>query len=153
MHKSLKTFTLAGSALALAMTPALASAQDTMPGTTPPTAPQTTPPSMPNTGTTTPPTAPTTSPSDMPAESYPDTAETADTATPPMGQTMTPEQQQAAMASWPTETQTYYQSLTEDRQKMFWALSDTDKVRLSQLPEEQREVAWGQIEAQVKSQG
>ena len=150
MHKSLKTFTLAGSALALAMTPALALAQDTMPGTTPPTSSQTTPPSMPTTGTTTPPTAPTTAPMDMPADTYPDTAETADTAT---TRTMTLEQQKTAMASWPTETQTYYKSLPQERQELFWALSDTDKVRLSQLPEDQRETAWAQIEAQVKSQG
>jgi len=47
MHKSLKLFALAGAASALAVAPALASAQDgAMPGTTPP--------SMPDTGTTTP---------------------------------------------------------------------------------------------------
>lgn len=151
MHKSLKLFGLAGAASAFTLTPALASAQD---GAMPDTAP----PSMPDTGTTAPPadTPPPTS-SDTTTETYPDTTGTA--APPPQteapsapaaGKAMTPEEKQAAIAKWPTETQTYYQSLTEDRQKMFWALSDNDKVTLSQMPEEQRESVWAQIEARVK---
>lgn len=60
-----------------------------------------------------------------------------------------PADKQAAIKAWPAETQQYYWSLTEERQKVFWALSDTDKVKLSQLPEEQRESTWAQIEAQL----
>ncbi len=148
MHKSLKILGLAGAASALAMTPALVSAQDeAMPGTTPP--------SMPDTGTTTT-TTPPTAPSDTTTETLPEPTEgTVDDSTMPppasASKTMTVEEQQAAVATWPAETQTYYQSLTEERKKMFWALSDADKVRLSQLPEDQREVAWGQIESQIKS--
>lgn len=148
MHKSLKILGLAGAASALAMTPALASAQDdAMTGTTPP--------SMPDTGTTTT-TTPPTAPTDTTTESLPEPAEgTAQDGTMPppasSSKTMTVEEQQAAIATWPAETQTYYQSLTEKRKEMFWALSDADKVRLSQLPEDQRETAWGQIENQIKS--
>lgn len=151
MHKSLKLFALAGAASALALAPAIASAQDgAMPGTTPP--------SMPDTGTTTTsPTTPPTAPSDTTTETAPDPMDTAappaQTDAPPestAGKVMTIDEQQAAIANWPADTQTYYQSLTEDRQKMFWALTDTDKVRLSQMPEEQRETIWAQIEAQVK---
>ena len=153
MHKSLKIIGLAGAASALAMTPALASAQDqAMPGTTPP--------SMPDTGTTTttpPPTAPsdTTTETDtgMPDSTAMDgpTPQTEAPPAPSAANTLTLEEQKAAIAKWPAETQAYYQSLTGERQKMFWALTDSDKVRLSQLPEDQREVAWGQIEAQVQS--
>jgi hypothetical protein len=152
MHKSLKLIGLAGAASALALTPALASAQDeAMNGTTPP--------SMPDTGTdtTTPPTTPPTAPSDTTTETPVDPTDTAappaQTDAPPeamAGKVMTPEQQQAAIAKWPADTQTYYQSLSEDRQKMFWALSDNDKVTLSQMPEEQRESVWAQIESRVK---
>ena len=63
---------------------------------------------------------------------------------------LTPEQQ-AAFKAWPAETQTYYWSLTEARQKIFWALSDSDKVTLSKMPEQQRESTWAQIEARAAS--
>lgn len=58
-------------------------------------------------------------------------------------------QKQAAMEAWPAETRAYYESLSKDRQKMFWSLSDSDKVALSQLPEDQRESTWAQIESRM----
>lgn len=60
-----------------------------------------------------------------------------------------PADKQAAIKAWPPETQKYYWSLTEERQSLFWALSDTDKVSLSQMPEQQRESTWAQIEART----
>lgn len=162
MHKSFKNLGLASAAMALVMAPTVASAQE-----------QGTPPSMPDTGTAT--TPPPTTSTDTTTESLPDPVEgtttapdpatpdtgldpaTPDAASPdaaPPAKTITPEEQEAAIATWPAETQTYYLSLDDERKQMFWALTDTDKVRLSQLPEEQRELAWGQIKAQIKgSQG
>jgi hypothetical protein len=59
-------------------------------------------------------------------------------------------EQQAAIKAWPAETRDYYFSLTQERQKIFWALSDSDKVALSRMPDQQRESAWAQIEARTK---
>lgn len=133
MHKSFKNLGLSSAALALVMAPAAVLAQDeAMAPITPEAATTATPP----------------------AETYPDAVEGADQGTMPESapaQTLTPEEQEAAIATWPAETQAYYLSLDDERKKMFWALTDTDKVRLSQLPEDQREVAWGQIKAQIKS--
>lgn len=111
MHKSLKIFGLAGTATALALTPALLAAQDTAPEAAPPDA------------------APT---------------ENAD----PRLAALTAEQQ-AAFKAWPKETQDYYRSLTEERQRVFWALADSDKVALSRMPEQQRESTWAQIESRI----
>jgi hypothetical protein len=61
-----------------------------------------------------------------------------------------PADKEAAIAAWPAETQEYYNSLTPARQKLFWSLTDTDKVKLSQLPEPQRESTWAQIESRAK---
>jgi hypothetical protein len=58
-------------------------------------------------------------------------------------------EQEAEMQSWPTETQVYYQSLSPERQALFWALSDSDKVTLSNMPEPQRESTWAQIESRT----
>lgn len=158
MHKSLKNLGLASAAMALVMAPAVAAAQDQ---TTPDATMDPTAPAQPGADTMTPPMTPPTAPSDTTTETYPDAVEgtpqetvTDGTTSPtevPGPTTITESEQQAAIATWPADTQTYYQSLTQDRQQMFWALSDTDKVRLSQLPEEQRELAWGQIEAQIRS--
>jgi len=57
-------------------------------------------------------------------------------------------EKEAAIKSWPAETQSYYQSLAPARQEMFWALTDPDKVRLSKMPEEQRSAVWTSIEKQ-----
>lgn len=85
------------------------------------------------------------------AEGTQDTAETA--AEDPRLASL-PADKQAAVASWPAETQEYYWSLTDERQQMFWSLSDSDKVRLSQMPDDQRESTWAQIESSVApSQG
>ncbi len=131
MRKSLKPLGLASAAAMLALAPTIASAQNAaLPGT-----------------------APSTAPADAATETASDAAGTAPPPAPTgsrAGQTMTPDQQQAAIATWPAETQAYYQSLSEARQKMFWALPDSDKVRLSQMPEEQRESVWAQIESRVK---
>lgn len=129
MHKSFKNIGLSSAALALVMAPAALMAQDAA-----------TAPSMPDAATT----------------ATPPPTETTESAAPgaPAAKILTAEEQEAAIATWPAETQSYYRSLDEERQKMFWALTDADKVRLSQLPEEQRELAWGQIKAQIKaSQG
>lgn len=60
-----------------------------------------------------------------------------------------PADKQAAIKAWPPETRQYYWSLTQERQKLFWALSDPDKVTLSQMPEQQRESTWAQIESRA----
>jgi hypothetical protein len=126
--------------MALAITPAMAGAQD-QPG---PEAGRPTGAGVPPTDAadteTTPPTNPDTAAPDM---TGPQTAPPA--ASPPLSQA----DRDAAIKAWPPETQAYYQSLGEERQRMFWALSDTDKVRLSKLPDAQKEVAWTQIESQI----
>ena len=123
MHKYLNKFALAGSAMALALVPAMASAQEqTLPETAPPVE-------------TAAPTAPATE------------APTADTATPDPRLAALPADKQAAVQAWPAKTQDYYFSLTEERQQLFWMLSDPDKVRLSELPEDQQTSAWAQIES------
>lgn len=145
MHISSKTFALAGAAMALAMTPAMAGAQD---GATPNGAAQDIAARMPQTDpVTTPPTAPETPPPVDDAAP----GETAQTA--PAPQTLTPADQEQAMQAWPPATQEYYKALTAERQQIFWALTDKDKVRLSELPEQQRETAWAQIEAQFPPRG
>lgn len=157
MHKSFKNLGLASAAMALVMAPTLASAQE-----------QGMPSSMPETGTAT--TPPPATSADTMTQTYPDAVEgttqrttTDGTSTDRMNtdgtspdrtaptKSISPAEQDAAIASWPAETQTYYRSLDDERKKMFWALSDTDKVRLSQLPEDQRETAWNQIKAQFKN--
>jgi hypothetical protein len=65
-----------------------------------------------------------------------------------------PADKQAQLLAWPEATQEYYWSLTVERQDLFWLLADEDKVRLSQLPEEQQAAAWAQIESRPRpSQG
>lgn len=140
MHKSFKHFALAGAAMALAITPALAVAQDQAdPEAGMPTATGVPPTDAADTATT-PPSNPDTA---APDRTGPQTA--APAAAPPLSQA----DRDAAIKAWPPETQAYYQSLGEERQRMFWALSDTDKVRLSKLPDAQKEGAWTQIESQV----
>jgi hypothetical protein len=133
MQKSFNKLGLAGIAAAFALTPAMTIAQD-------------------EAGT------------DMasePTQEYPATQEpAAPTAQQPATPTVsTPEQdammqswpadQQAAFKTWPAETQSYFWSLNSDRQNMFWALSDADKVTLSNMPEQQRESTWAQIESRM----
>ncbi|UVI38645.1 hypothetical protein [Qipengyuania spongiae] len=59
-------------------------------------------------------------------------------------------EQQAQHDAWPAETQTYYASLTPQRQQLFWQLRDADKVALSQLPEAEKESTWQMIEQQAQ---
>lgn len=180
MHKFSKNIALAGAALTVAMAPAIAGAQSqtaphgehagqqanpssmpqTGPVTTPPAAPATTPPTSPEAGDPddmmgTQPTDATTgqpAPVDAPVtgDASGDAAATAGT-TAARAPAATPEQRQAAMKTWPSETLAFYEGLTAERQEMFWALTDTDKVRLSKLPDAQKELAWAQIEAQIKT--
>ena len=162
MHKSPKNFALASAAMALALAPATAGAQDqTMPGN----APQNALSSMPQTSrVTTQPTGPDSgSPTEdsyeqsaEPATSDPTTTETTGTdaagtaeAASTRSRMIAPADQQAAILSWPAETQFYYKSLTTERQKLFWALTDSNKVRLSKMPQAQRDAVWTQIEAQL----
>lgn len=64
-----------------------------------------------------------------------------------------PADQQSAYKLWPADTQAYFWTLSPERQTMFWALTDADKLKLSTMPEPQRESVWAQIEAQLKPQG
>lgn len=159
MHKSFETLALAGSALALATTGALAGAQEQMPETAP--APGQTTDTMPTDGmpeTTTPPSMPDTTPSTAPEPDDGTTTDTPDmpatTTAPPTGDQDAmmqswPADRQASFKAWPAETQTYFWSLNPQRQEIFWALSDSDKVTLSKMPEAQRESTWAQIESRL----
>ncbi len=129
MHKHLNKLGLAGMAAALALTPAMATAQQTTAPSTPP-------------GTTMQQTPPTAQPMPERQKSMADGEQKS------MMKSW-PEEQQAAFKQWPAETQSYFWSLPPERQKMFWALTDADKVKLSTMPEQQRETVWAQIEAQV----
>lgn len=57
--------------------------------------------------------------------------------------------QQAQYAAWPADVQGYYWALSADRQSLFWRLSDENKVTITNLPAEQQEMAWSQVEAQA----
>lgn len=160
MHKSLKALALAGSAMALSMTPALVSAQEQMPGQTPDqSAPEQTSPGQTNDGMpqTTSPSMPDTRPSTE--QQWDENTTTTDPASPATSAPPASEQdammkawpadRQAGFKAWPAETQSYFWSLSKERQDIFWALSDSDKVTLSQMPEAQRESTWAQIESRV----
>jgi len=41
--------------------------------------------------------------------------------------------------------------LTEDRQEMFWRLTDGDKETLAKLNDAQRETAWAQIKTKLEA--
>ncbi|MGY6552096.1 MAG: hypothetical protein ACXIT4_09410 [Erythrobacter sp.] len=58
-------------------------------------------------------------------------------------------EQQSSFMTWPDETKTYYSSLSQDHQAIFWALSDDDKVTLSRMEPEQRDDIMRQLEARV----
>ncbi len=120
MHKSLNTLALAGSALAVALSPAMAAAQDeteTMP------------------------------PVEAPATETPADAQPAEAADQDPRLASLPADKQDAVKAWPPATQDYFWSLSDERKALFWMLSDPDKVRLSELPEEQQASAWAQIES------
>ena len=78
-------------------------------------------------------------------ETVPPSAEPAEPAT---GAALTAEQQ-AQHDAWPADTQAYFQSLTPDRQELFWRISDDNKLALTRLPPEQQDQAWAQIESQA----
>lgn len=150
MHKPFRTLAMTGSAMALAMTGALAAAQEQMPDPVPG---QTTD-SIPTDGmpATTPPTMPDTSPSTEQEWDKDTTAAPASPKTNVEQEAMMqswPADRQAGFKAWPAETQSYFWSLNQQRQEIFWALSDSDKVTLSQMPEAQRESTWAQIESRV----
>lgn len=63
---------------------------------------------------------------------------------------LTPEQQ-AEYAAWPTEVRAYYQALPPERQKLFWRMSDADKMSLIAMSAEEQEAVWQGIEALPKS--
>ena len=75
----------------------------------------------------------------------------AESAEPAPGAALTAEQQ-AQHDAWPADTQTYFRSLTPDRQALFWRISDDNKVALTRLPPEQQAQAWTQIESQASAQ-
>ncbi len=58
---------------------------------------------------------------------------------------LTPEKQ-AQYDAWPVEVRNYYQSLSPDRQKLFWRMSDGDKVSLAAMTPEDQEAVWRGIE-------
>lgn len=60
-----------------------------------------------------------------------------------------PAEKKASFKHWPAKTQEYFWSLRPQRQNMFWTLADSDKVKLSNKPEQQHESIWAQIEAQM----
>lgn len=129
MHKQLNELSLVGMAGALALTPALASAQQTAAPSTPP-------------GTTMPQSPPM-------AQTMPERQKSTPDAEQKSMMKSWPADKQAAFKQWPAETQSYFWSLPPQRQNMFWALTDADKVKLSTMPEQQRETVWAQIEAQL----
>lgn len=162
MHKSLNTLGLVGAALAFAMTPALAAAQDqTMPGSMPETPANTgTPP------TGTPPTdvAPATVPPvHTPGMPHQDTTNTTETVPPtsepaPLSEAERTEkmkawaeEQRTAFETWTPETQNYFWTLSEERQKIFWRIADADKATLSTMAEPQREATWVELENRLKA--
>jgi hypothetical protein len=67
------------------------------------------------------------------------------------GAAVTPQQRQAAMASWPANVQAYYRSLPPPRQETFWLLTDAYKVQLAGLDETQRAAAWEAIEQELQN--
>lgn len=129
MHKYLNKLGLAVTAAALSMTPAMASAQQTAePPTSPDMALQHSSPMT---------------------QTMPDQHKALSDAEQQSLMEAWPAEKQASFKQWPAETQEYFWSLTPERKNLFWALADSDKVKLSNMPEQQRESVWAQIEAQL----
>ncbi len=63
---------------------------------------------------------------------------------------LTPEQQ-SAMQAWPEDTKAFYASLSPEQQKLFWRLSDEDKVKLSRMDPAQRDETMRQLLARSAS--
>lgn len=59
---------------------------------------------------------------------------------------MTPEQA-AQYASWPEEVRDYYDTLSPERQALFWQMDDADKVSLASMSAEDQEAVWQGIES------
>lgn len=136
MHKSFKTFGLAGTAMALALTPAMVAAQVEAARTN-------TSPSMPDTN---------------PAEASGEgTAANADAATTALTEAdrdsrmqSWPAEQRTAYNTWAPETQTYFWTLNEERQGIFWRITDGDKTALTTMAEPQREATWVELETRLQ---
>ena len=58
-------------------------------------------------------------------------------------------QQQAEYDGWPVELRAYYSSLDDERQELFWLLSDEDKQAIVAMPEPDRTAAWEMVEARI----
>ena len=142
MQKSFNTIGLAAIAAAFAFTPAIGSAQETAaPGTPPTSSTGTDMQTMPPTGQT----------SHQPPMTHTTPNGHADLSDAEKDSLMAawPEDRKTAFKQWPEATQNYFWSLTPQRQNIFWALSDGDKVTLGNMPEQQRESTWAQIESQM----
>ncbi|WP_143738200.1 hypothetical protein [Erythrobacter donghaensis] len=86
-------------------------------------------------------------PVEAPATEMPADAQPTETADQDPRLASLPAEKQEAVKAWPPATQDYFWSLSDERKELFWRLSDPDKVRLSELPEEQQASAWAQIES------
>lgn len=60
-----------------------------------------------------------------------------------------PADMQTAYAAWPDETKEYYWTLTPVRQRLFWALADSDRIALTAMTGPERDAAWKEIEARA----
>ncbi|MCR2834559.1 hypothetical protein [Parerythrobacter lacustris] len=63
-----------------------------------------------------------------------------------------PVEQRAQYDAWPPVTQSYYWSLSPNRQNLFWRITDTDKVRVSQMTPDEQAAAWESVERAVAAQ-
>lgn len=62
-----------------------------------------------------------------------------------------PQDRQEAYSVWSAATKDYFWSLAPERQELFWRLRDTDRQRVSQMGEAEREQAWQVIERQAQA--
>ena len=153
MHKSIKTFGLAGTAMALALTPAMVAAQDEAPqANTSPSMPETA--AMPETPVPTAPSMPDTNPAEAPGEGASANADAATTALTEADRDSRmqswPAEQRTAYNTWAPETQTYFWTLNEERQGIFWRITDGDKTALTTMAEPQREATWVELETRLQ---
>ncbi len=59
--------------------------------------------------------------------------------------------QKAQYDAWPSDVRDYYNTLSADRQEMFWRISDTDKTTLVGMSAEEQEAVWQRIESMSAS--
>ncbi|GGD54138.1 hypothetical protein GRI62_04315 [Erythrobacter arachoides] len=55
-----------------------------------------------------------------------------------------PMERRTMYEGWPDGVRTYYWTLDRDRQNMYWMMDDADRIRIYEMPMNERDAAWQQ---------